>query len=302
MRRPWRDRSTTRRKINVDLPAPGSPIMWLRPSSEIVDVGSSLPLLGARTLKTGPPSVERSRVRKFLGERLLSAASSASRIRAMSSSSAMVTLIGARVVLSGAVAGAAGSAETSRASQMTSDPLSPSILKRNDLGRGVAFEGTAHDALAQGRIDLQPALAPDPPDDVAELAVMDLLVRVFRLAFRGEGSAFLGWRGGLLAEQPDLGEAERSCEGGHLPLPDGQAPGQVGERMDAVRDIRHAACETEAGQHLHADTQGFGNGERIDDVPALDAQMQIDEAPAQHPQRHLDRILRICLCSHHAII
>jgi hypothetical protein len=30
--------------------------------------------------------------------------------------------------------------------------------------------------------------------------------------------------------------------------------------------------------------------------------MQIDEAPAQHFERDLDRILRICLCSHHAII
>src|SRR5882724_8473149 len=94
------------------------------------------------------------------------------------------------------------------------------------------IDRVAHDALAQRRIDLQPAVASHPPDDVAELAMMDLLERVFRSTLRSEGSAFLGGRGRFLAVQFYFRKTEGRREGGYSPLPERQAAGEVGQGMD----------------------------------------------------------------------
>ena len=77
-RRPRRARSTTRRKISVDLPAPGRPIIWLTSSRSILSVGASPAPCGESTEKTACPCSDLKRVRKLRGTRVGSRASSSS--------------------------------------------------------------------------------------------------------------------------------------------------------------------------------------------------------------------------------
>jgi len=108
-RRPLTSRAEQpNRKINVDFPAPGSPIMWLTPSREITELGGEVIPFGRKHREDGVafdptsawsesyagPASDRGRPhrRAFL---------------ATSSSSAMVTTIGSRAALSGAIVGVA---------------------------------------------------------------------------------------------------------------------------------------------------------------------------------------------------
>ena len=139
-RLPWRARKTISRKMRVDLPEPGRPIMWVVLSRASASVGARFRPLGVRTEKTARPSVDRRRVSQLRGKRAVSAASSVSRSCATASSSAIVTRIGFRTTRSGAGIGRGGRTEISRVSQMTSEPLSPETRKRKErFGSPVAM-------------------------------------------------------------------------------------------------------------------------------------------------------------------